>query len=48
MTFIDGARALDASAGALQDTADANSLYILIASLTLAFIAFVILMRLRF
>jgi hypothetical protein len=48
MILIETALALNAKAETWQGTADTDSLYILIASLILAFIAFVILMRVRF
>jgi hypothetical protein len=48
VTLIETALALDTKVQAWQGTADTDSLYILIASLLLAFIAFVILTRARF
>jgi hypothetical protein len=46
--FFETALAVTANPETLQGTEDFNSLYVLIASLVLALIAFVILMRARF
>jgi hypothetical protein len=48
VSFYETALAVTANPETWQGTADFNSLYILIASLVLALIAFVILMRARF
>jgi hypothetical protein len=47
MILLETAIALSDRSETWQDTPDTDSLYILIASLLLAFIAFVILMRVR-
>jgi hypothetical protein len=48
VTFFETAIAVISNPETWQGTADSDSLYILIASLVLALIAFVILMRVRF
>lgn len=48
MILLEVAAVAGAETEAWQGTADMDSLYVLIASLLLAFIAFVILMRVRF
>jgi hypothetical protein len=48
MILLETAIALGGKSETWQGTADMDSLYILLASLLLAFIAFVILMRVRF
>jgi hypothetical protein len=48
MILLETALALNTQVASWAGTGDTDSLYILIASLLLAFIAFVILMRVRF
>ena len=48
MVLLEATIALGGKSGTWQGTPDTDSLYILLASLLLAFIAFVILMRVRF